>query len=109
MVRLTVTSAMLRALEYHRACESNTPLDGSHEWKVGDPISHDQVIALSKQSRKHEGSTKRSEGQYYDLAALLRGSQVYIEPPKPKPEPVSITFSSSYIQANMPRQTSLKP
>ena len=108
MVRLTVTLAMLRALEYHRTHEAETPLDGSHEWKVGDPISHDQVIALSKRSRKHEDSSKRSDGPHYGLATLLKGSQVYIEPPEPKPEPVSTTFSS-YTQANLPRHPSTKP
>lgn len=50
--------------------------------KVGNPISHGQVIDVSKQMRMEALKPSR-------LEELLRGSRVYIPPPKPKAEPVS--------------------
>ena len=50
--------------------------------KLGNPISHGQVIDLWKES-KDRGLHAHS------LDALLRGSRVYVPPPKSKPEPVS--------------------
>ncbi|TWU74330.1 hypothetical protein ED733_005978 [Metarhizium rileyi] len=47
---------------------------------VGNPISHGQVVELWKKLRvSHNGS--------YSLEELLRSSQVYNPPPRPKPEP----------------------
>lgn len=51
--------------------------------KIGNPISHGQVIDLWKQS-KAKGLSPSS------LEDLLRGSRVYIPPPPPKKEPVSL-------------------
>jgi hypothetical protein len=50
--------------------------------QLGNPISHGQVIDLWKQLRASDSSPM-------SLDTLLRGSQVYAPPPKPKPEPVS--------------------
>jgi hypothetical protein len=50
--------------------------------KVGNPISHGQIIDLSQQMRTEALQPSR-------LEELLRGSRVYIPPAKPKPEPVS--------------------
>ncbi|KHJ32204.1 putative vacuolar h+-atpase assembly protein [Erysiphe necator] len=49
------------------------------EPKVGDPISHKQLIDLSKlmKSQNHES---------YRLELLLQGSKIYVPPPSPKPE-----------------------
>ncbi|MCJ1402203.1 hypothetical protein MMC11_005423 [Xylographa trunciseda] len=62
---------------------------------VDNPISHDQVLAISKCLKSIE-ATKRNEGKVpgsnstgYHLDQLLRGSKVYIKPPKPKAEPSS--------------------
>jgi len=55
--------------------------------KVGNPISHGQVIDLSKKMRTEVLQPSR-------LEELLRGSRVYIPPPKPKPEPVSVILGS---------------
>lgn len=51
--------------------------------KVGNPVSHGQVIDLWKQ-------LKASKLSPCSLDLLLRGARVYIPPPPPKPEPVSI-------------------
>jgi hypothetical protein len=55
--------------------------------KVGNPISHGQVIDLSKQMRTEALQPSR-------LEELLRGSRIYIPPPKPKPESVSVILAS---------------
>jgi hypothetical protein len=61
--------------------------------KVGNPISHGQVIDLSKQMRTEELQPSR-------LEELLRGARVYIPPPKPKPEPVR-AIPYGLLPANM--------
>lgn len=48
---------------------------------IGNPITHGQIIDIWK---KLQASQQTS----YSLEELLRGSQVYIPPPPPKPEPV---------------------
>lgn len=55
--------------------------------KLGNPISHGQVIDLLSQV-KAKGLSPRS------LDVLLRGARVYVAPPPPKPEPVSATYSA---------------
>ena len=92
MVLLTMTPAIVQAIEqlgnFDRDPEicNDPPLDGA---AVGKPISHLQVIAISKQLKQ-----LRTEGIFpkdvvpCHLDELLRGSQVYFEPPKPKAEPV---------------------
>lgn len=53
--------------------------------QVGNPISHDQAIDLSRQL-KAQNITPNT------LDELLRGARVYIAPPPPKPEPASSLF-----------------
>jgi hypothetical protein len=50
--------------------------------KLGNPISHGQVIDLSR-ALKAQGLSPSS------LDMLLNGARVYVAPPAPKPEPVS--------------------
>jgi hypothetical protein len=50
--------------------------------KLGNPISHSQIIDLSMELKKYSLS-------FWSLDALLRGSRVYVAPPNAKPEPVS--------------------
>jgi hypothetical protein len=51
--------------------------------KVGNPISHGQVIDISRDLHAHQIQPRSS------LETLLRGSKVYVPPPPPKAEPVS--------------------
>lgn len=98
MVRLTMTPETVRALErlqnrgqLPEPCD-DTSLD---EPTVGKPVSHGQIIEISN-SLKHinenlqDGESKDYVSHHLDI--LLRGSQVYIEPPKPKIEPVATTL-----------------
>jgi TMEM199 family protein len=76
MVLLTATPTIIRAITSlpadHR---SSLPDPPSTE---GGPIAHPTLITLAKLARQHELP--------YTLDNLLRGSQVYIAPPPPKPE-----------------------
>lgn len=55
---------------------------------VGNPIGHDEVIAISRLLKTHNKKTG-IESIHFRLEDLLKGSKVFLEPPKPKAEPVS--------------------
>ena len=98
MVRLTVTPAILRALEelQHsgQAPEASPPASepSLDQPAIGKPITHGQIIAISKTLKELRTATadgKLDDTVSFHLDDLLRGSKVYVEPPKPKLEPVS--------------------
>ncbi|KAF5567977.1 vacuolar er assembly vma12 [Fusarium napiforme] len=96
MVLLTMTSSILEALSIVEASE--TPQIEDHDEteeqesqqptqeptlddpKLGNPISHGQIVDLWKQLKAQGNSN-------FTLEQLLRGASVYIPPPLPKPEP----------------------
>lgn len=102
MVLLTMTSSILEALSIVEAAE--TPQIEDHDEtveqksqpptkeptlddpKLGNPISHGQIVDLWKQLKAQGNSN-------FTLEQLLRGASVYIPPPPPKPEPVSHPIS----------------
>lgn len=102
MVRLTITPAILAAIREAR--RSSLDLNGTTEASepslddpsIGDPISHGQIIALSKllrhvNNKPEDCGPETSQGlASYHLDDLLRGARIYHEPPKPKAEPVGI-------------------
>ena len=59
--------------------------------RVGNPISHSQIIDLSRQLKAQHITPN-------DLETLLRGIAVYIAPPPPKPEPVPSSTPSDPSQ-----------
>lgn len=95
-----MTPAIMAAIEAcHKlspnllSSEIHAPDPSLEDPGVDHPISHEQIIAISKCLRKHEHSLGQAlvtagELPSYHLDDLLRGSKVYIEPSKPKPEPV---------------------
>ena len=104
MVLLTMTSTIVASINF---CNQNQIADWPpqklsddpqlDEPALGKPISHTQVIALSRCLRTHVGSqhdTDSIKDLAHDLDTLLRGSKVHIEPPKPKAEPVSLSFTA---------------
>ena len=100
MVCLTHTPAIVKALErlQNQGQLSNIsddpPLDAP---AVGKSISHKQILEISKYLKQHYGETRISDEDNqlsYQLDDLLRGSQVYIEPPKPRNEPVRLLRSN---------------
>ena len=89
MVLLAMTPAIVSALESLILAQpqdlGEPSLDNA---RVGQPISHLQLLVLAKTlPQKHYTPSA--------LDHLLRGTEVYIPPPPPKPEPVGhVTFSS---------------
>ncbi len=88
MTLLTITPSIAEGLERwnkiapdDRKGESKEGEPTLQEPLVGNPISHGQIIDLSK-------NLKGSDDKEWRLEGLLRGSQVYVPPPPPKAEPV---------------------
>ena len=98
MVRLTITPAILRALEelQHTGHVPQAQGEPSLEQPaIGNPITHGQIISISKTLKEIKTNATDSSGEDkvpYHLDDLLRGSKVYVEPPKPKAEPVDFTY-----------------
>lgn len=116
MVLLTITPSIVEALAIQESPkseaveahyddnETNTPSQNEKEPsldepKVGNPVSHGQIVNLWK-NLKAQGNSS------YTLEQLLRGASIYIPPPPPKPEPVS---SASFLQAHMAYANSSSP
>ncbi|KAL9046873.1 MAG: hypothetical protein Q9214_000409 [Letrouitia sp. 1 TL-2023] len=99
MVLLTITPAMqdgLKALRHSDSLAielSNLDSDPSlHDPAVEDPISHGQVLTLWRflqDQRRQSGKNNLTKGNpfSYHLDDLLRGSKIYREPVRHKPEP----------------------
>jgi hypothetical protein len=77
-------NGMRNSLASHKEGEStlNSEEPSLSNPKLGNPISHGQVIDLWKELKTRSSSPRT-------LDVLLRGARLYIPPPKPKPEPVS--------------------
>lgn len=103
MVRLTMTATMVAGIEAFAANDHETWILAQNEDEpplshpaIGNPISHDQVINISKwlrsfSKRRDEEERKKNLNSLPTghLDELLRGSKIYKPPPKPKPEQVS--------------------
>ena len=68
---------------------------GLADLATGDPISHTQVVAVSKLLKKFRAPTQGSPVSHH-LDELLRGSKLYYESPKPTKEPVSWRYQSEH-------------
>lgn len=99
MVLLTMTDAIVKAIGELRS--QSAPGDSAEDGvrnqvlgmapepslsgpAIGKPISHGQVMDISRRLKSRGHSS-------YHLDNLLRGSRVYVPPPPPKAEPVSLT------------------
>lgn len=105
MVLLTMTDAMVRSIRFCHQDETQLSHPFSNDGEpsleapaVGNPISHSQVIAISRDLRKKLEtaldltSSDPNFRMSCHLDELLRGSKVYVEPPQPKAEPVSLVM-----------------
>lgn len=93
MVLLIITPTIVSALE--RLPESSREQLGLPAPQLNEPISHDQLITLSRKlsscSFEDKGTSQtdaEDQTPSYTLNDLVRGTSVYIPPPAPKPEPV---------------------
>nr|RBQ98133.1 hypothetical protein FVER53263_11618 [Fusarium verticillioides] len=80
-----VEAAETPQIEDHDETEEQESQQPTHEPtlddpKLGNPMSHGQIIDLWKQLKAQGNSN-------FTLEQLLRGASVYIPPPPPKPEP----------------------
>lgn len=95
MVLFTITPAVVAAVEAcSRLLELPDELNDAHQslisnLAVGKPISHTQLIAISKALRELD---KQESSVLCHLDELLRGSRIYYEPPRPKAQPVRRTI-----------------
>ena len=105
MVRLTMTHAIVEAIQKCKAIPRNEWDPEQHDDStsleaptLGKPISHLQVIAISKCLRQHgeeRSMLDSKDGQdspNFYLDTLLRGARIHVEPPQPKTEPVCIAY-----------------
>lgn len=112
MVLLTITASILTATKacQERCDEYNLPADISQPLlespKVGDPISHFQILTISR-TLKPKGDLPQSIP--FHLDDLLRGSKIYHEPPPPRPEPVRCHRKSTPIPTDVYRHLNTKP
>ena len=89
MVLLTLTPAAKSAVElYNQLSDQNQHEllnDPSlSEPAVGAPVSHAQLIQVARFLRESQLENKND----FRLDTLLKGANIYVPPPKPKPQPV---------------------
>ncbi len=105
MVYLTMTPAILQALDILSAhgqaqiVAGNASEPSLDQPVEGNPISHGQLIEISKKLKRIKEEAEDHEAQdekvFCHLDDLLRGSRIYVEPLKPKVEPVSMLTRGS--------------
>jgi len=93
MVLLTITPAAKRAIEKYNQLEQNPArpvAEGEpslNDPEVGRPITHGQLIEVVRTLNKRHGETQNSTDHAIGLEDVLKGSKVYVPPPKSKAEP----------------------
>lgn len=95
MVLLTMTAAVVAVVELYlenNPVESNQKEPSLEAPQMGNPISHGQLVDISKylKSNPEKVEGREIEGRQLPthLGELLKGCSIYRPPPKPKPEPV---------------------
>lgn len=99
MVLLTLTPAAKSAVELYNQLSDqkydDTTSDPSlSEPTIGAPVSHTQLIQIARFLRKSHLPNKND----FRLDALLKGANIYVPPPKPKPQPVCTRPTSTPSQ-----------
>lgn len=97
MVLLAMTATVVAALEIyleHNQIESTSEEPTLDAPKTGNPISHRQLVDISKYLRSNvqKVKEKKVKGRQLPihLSELLRGCSIYTPPSTPKLEPVCI-------------------
>jgi hypothetical protein len=91
MVLLTLTPAAKSAVELYNQLSDQQHHDSSSEPSlseptVGAPVSHAQLIQVARSLRESQLPNEND----FRLDTLLKGANIYVPPPKPKPQPVCI-------------------
>lgn len=87
MVLLVVTPCILSALEVVPTSRRKD-LSLPECLEVNGPISHEQLIGLSRFLKSNPEGNNGDDKISITLDSLLRGTKVYVPPPPKKPEPV---------------------
>ncbi|KAI4750496.1 hypothetical protein E4T52_11887 [Aureobasidium sp. EXF-3400] len=90
MVLLTLTPAATSAVElYHQLSHQKDDVSSSDpslsEPTIGAPVSHAQLIQVARFLRESQLPNKND----FRLDTLLKGANIYVPPPKPKPQPTA--------------------
>jgi hypothetical protein len=88
-----MTPAVVAAVKIYNEDNKDVPKDGQPGLEapaVGDPISHTQLIDISKYLKEHPEKARNGEDveATIHLSELLKGCAIYIPPPPPKLEKV---------------------
>lgn len=108
-----MTAAIVEAVKEYNALNSSAEEQPIHageasltEPAVGQPISHSQILDIYTVLRSSRCDSDDTAQVLYSLDNLLRGSQIYIPPPKPKAEPVrSVLHCCLKTPSSSPLQT----
>lgn len=87
MVQLVITTRILSAIEAIPPSRRED-LDIPDSLSVNSPISHAQLIGLSRYLKNNPDSHDGDSNTPTSLNSLLHGIKVYVPPPPKKPEPV---------------------
>lgn len=90
MVQLVITTRILSAIEAIPASRRED-LDLPESLNLNSPISHDQLIGISRYFKNNPDGHDDDNNTPMTLNTLLRGTKVYVPPPPKKPEPVRFT------------------
>ncbi|KAG9517224.1 hypothetical protein KCV07_g6341, partial [Aureobasidium melanogenum] len=90
MVLLTLTPTAKSAVELYNQLSDQKYHDTSSdpslsEPAIGAPVSHAQLIQVARFLRESHLPNKND----FRLDALLKGANIYVPPPKPKPQPTA--------------------
>ena len=88
MVLLTMTSAVVAAVNVYNEHAKGQSQDGEPDLAhpaVGQPISHAQLIDISRYLKEHRNLVETTHISAYRLSDLLKGCNIYIPPPPPQP------------------------
>ncbi|KAH0378319.1 hypothetical protein KCU92_g8796, partial [Aureobasidium melanogenum] len=90
MVLLTLTPTAKSAVElYNQLSDQKYDVTSSDpslsEPTIGAPVSHAQLIQVARFLRETDIPNKND----FRLDALLKGANIYVPPPKPKPQPTA--------------------
>jgi hypothetical protein len=87
-----MTPAVVAAVGLYNKLRTDAPQEESpslQDPKAGHPISHGQLIDISKFLKQHSDEMEETDGlSSIHLSDLLRGCGIYVPPPPPKPEKV---------------------
>lgn len=96
MVQLVVTTRILSAIEAIPPSRRED-LDLPDLINLNSPISHEQLIGLSRYLKSNPDGHDSDSNTPTSLNSLLHGTKVYVPPPPKKPEPVLPPSSKQYM------------